>query len=152
MCTCVGIWPLYTFIQVISDGEGGDDNRGKDLTEVVTHPVQVLGDPLVPGREKHVSPHPYVPVPYIMFKYTVKQSYSKHTYNELILIVKWFSSPVDFKHIVKITDITNYVYNEEESPVPCTSGTVVFLEYLKTNKSKCNINQDMFQNLTTETI
>lgn len=53
---------------------------------------------------------------------------------------------------MKITDITNYVYNEEESPVPCTSGTVVFLEYLKTNKSKCNINQDMFQNLTTETI
>lgn len=79
---------MYTFIQVVSDGEGGDDNRGKDLTEVVTHPVQVLGDPLVPGREKHVSPHPYVLVPYIMFKYTVKQSYSKHTYNELILIVK----------------------------------------------------------------
>lgn len=51
---------------------------------------------------------------------------------------------------MKITDITNYVYNEEKSPVPCTSGTVVFLEYLKTNKSKCNINQDMFQNLTTE--
>lgn len=83
---------------------------------------------------------------------TVKHAYSKHTHNELILIVKWFSSPVDFKHIVKITDITNYVYNEEKSPVPCTSGTVVFLEYLKTNKSKCNINQDMFQNLTTETI
>lgn len=38
---------------------------------------------------------------------TVKHAYNVHTYNELMLTVKLFSFPVSFKHIVKVTDITN---------------------------------------------
>lgn len=43
---------------------------------------------------------------------TVEHAYSEHAYNELSLIVKRFSFPVDCEHIVKLTDITNYIYNE----------------------------------------
>lgn len=49
---------------------------------------------------------------------TVKHAYNVHTYNELMLTVKLFSFPVSFKHIVKLTDITNYIYNKAKFPVP----------------------------------
>lgn len=42
-------------------------------------------------------------------------------FNELMLTVKLFSFPVSFKHIVKVTDITNYVYNKAKFPVPGNS-------------------------------
>lgn len=51
---------------------------------------------------------------------TVKHAYSEHAYNELTLIVKWFSFPVGLKHIVKLMDIMNYVYNKAKSTVPGT--------------------------------
>lgn len=37
---------------------------------------------------------------------------SHDIYNEFMLIVKRFSFPVDFKHMVKLTDITNYVWKQ----------------------------------------
>lgn len=39
-------------------------------------------------------------------------------FNELMLTVKLFSFPVSFKHIVKVMDITNYVYKRAKFPVP----------------------------------
>lgn len=42
-------------------------------------------------------------------------------FNELMLTVKLFSFPVSFKHIVKVTDITNYIYNKAKFPVPGNS-------------------------------
>lgn len=42
-------------------------------------------------------------------------------FNELMPTVKLFSFPVSFKHIVKVTDITNYVYNKAKFPVPGNS-------------------------------
>lgn len=38
---------------------------------------------------------------------TVKQGY-----NELMLTVKWFSFPVPLLHVVTMTELTNYTYNE----------------------------------------
>lgn len=33
---------------------------------------------------------------------------------------------MDFKHIVKLTDIVNYVYNKAKSLIPCTSLSACF--------------------------
>lgn len=55
-------------------------------------------------------------------QYTVKHVYSEHTYNELMLIVKWFSFILGFKHIVKLTYIMNYIHNKANSPVHGTSS------------------------------
>lgn len=63
-------------------------------------------------NEKHLN--------ILSISYRVKHTYSAHTYNELTLIVKWFSFPLGFKHIVKLTDITNYIYNEAKLSVPGT--------------------------------
>lgn len=52
---------------------------------------------------------------------TVKHSYNEQAYNELMLTAKWFSFPVTLLHVVYLTDITNYVYNEAKLPVPGTS-------------------------------
>lgn len=41
----------------------------------------------------------------------------KHAYNELMLIVQWFSFSMGFKHIVRFMDITNYVYDYAKKPV-----------------------------------
>lgn len=50
--------------------------------------------------------------------YTVKHSYSTQAYNELTLIVKWFSFPLDFKYIEKLMNITNNIYNEAKLSHP----------------------------------
>lgn len=40
---------------------------------------------------------------------TVKHVYSEHPYNELMILVKWFSFPAGFKHIVRLSYITNSI-------------------------------------------
>lgn len=55
------------------------------------------------------------------FGNTVKHAYSQHAYNELMPLLKWFLFPVGFKHIEKLTDLTNYIYDDAKSPVPGTS-------------------------------
>lgn len=57
----------------------------------------------------------------IFNKITIKIVYSKAFYNELMLIVNWFSFPSDFKRTMKLTDRTNYENNDANSPVPGTS-------------------------------
>lgn len=45
----------------------------------------------------------------------------------MTIIVKWFSFPMDFNHIVKLTEITNYIYIEAKSPVLALCYKCVFL-------------------------
>lgn len=79
---------------------------------------------------------------------TVKHAKSECIYKELTLVMKLFSFPVSFKHIVKLRDITNYmyIYNKAKSPVPgtllkaCFTVTVNFI-FLKTyyiEQKMCN--------------
>lgn len=79
---------------------------------------------------------------------TVKHAKSECIYKELTLVMKLFSFPVSFKHIVKLMDITNYmyIYNKAKSPVPgtllkaCFTVTVNFI-FLKTyyiEQKMCN--------------
>lgn len=49
--------------------------------------------------------------------YTVENAYSVHAYNELTCIV-FFILPRVFKHIAKLTDKMNEVFNESKLPVP----------------------------------
>lgn len=57
---------------------------------------------------------------------TVKHGYREHAYNKLTLTAKRFSFPRTLLHVVKLTDRTNYAYNEAKSPVPGTSYLACF--------------------------
>lgn len=46
---------------------------------------------------------------------------SEYSYNELTLTAKLFSFPVTSLHVVNLTDMTNYAYDESKTPVPGTS-------------------------------
>lgn len=51
---------------------------------------------------------------------TVKQGYSEYEQNEMMLTAKSFSFPLTYIHVVNLTDVTNFAYNETKSPVPDT--------------------------------
>lgn len=51
----------------------------------------------------------------------VKHGYDKQAYNELMLSVKWISFLVTQLHVVILTALTNYAYNEAKTPIPWTS-------------------------------
>lgn len=52
---------------------------------------------------------------------TVKQGFSKHTFNELMLTAKLFSFPITLLHVVYLTNVTNYFYSEAKTLAPGTS-------------------------------
>lgn len=62
---------------------------------------------------------------------TVKPFYNEHAYYKLTLVVKWFSFPVGFKHIVKLRDIMNYSVLNKYS-----ESNKVFYSEINTNQIK----------------
>lgn len=50
-----------------------------------------------------------------------KTGYSERAYKILTLSAKCFSFPMALLHVVNLTDVMNYAYNEVNSPIPGTS-------------------------------
>lgn len=60
-------------------------------------------------------------------------------YNELTLTTMWISFPVTLWHVVNLTDIRNYTYNEAKSRIPGTLLLTCFTVLLYVFMCLCNV-------------
>lgn len=71
---------------------------------------------------------------------TVKQGFSKHTYNELMLTAKLFSFPITLLHVVYLTNVTiTFIAKQKRLPQALRYKHVLLYVLLHAKNLSCSI-------------